>query len=267
MSNKSDKKIVKQRQKIKKEKQPSLWKEGTSLFNGISIFFQLLLYSAVNFLVAYLLTENIMMSLIIGCASGFVLYLSFSVLQTKTNRYQNDLKDLMKYVTTMTFHLKTGKNEMAAFRDTRKAMPKHIQTKIDIVLKGMETEAKLDTSCFKIYNFPALDVFHQILDIKYKHGGDPHILFNPINMMMSDEITKRDSLYRRKKSKALELYSMWGMVFAIPLLLVIMPSTLTLYKIFLSYKFVSFAIICVFYLCMIWNAVSIQKEKIDISVR
>ncbi|WP_025731650.1 hypothetical protein [Heyndrickxia ginsengihumi] len=262
-----EQKVKKAQKKVKKIKKKSLWKEGRALFSGISIFLQLMLYFCVNFIISYLLLENIVMSVILGVIGGFWSYTALSVLQVKTTRYQRYLRDLMKYVTTMTFHLKTGRNEMAAFRATREAVPKHIQIKIDKVLDIMENEARLDTSVFKEYDFPTLDIFHQILDIKYTHGGDPNVLFNPINMMMSDEIAKRDNLYRRKKGKAFQLISMWVMVLCIPLLLVIMPSTLTLYKIFLKYKIASIGIVTIFYLCMLWTLVTIQKAKVNIALK
>src|SRR5690625_5817297 len=80
----------------------------------------------------------------------------------------------------------------------------------------LRENAELKTEHFEEYKFPALDIFHQTLKIKYEVGGDTKELFYRVNQSINFEIVKKDELFRGNRYIIRRILIMIVMMIAMP---------------------------------------------------
>lgn len=243
----------------------SKWKEARTLFNGTGMTAILLLLFFLNFGYFYLTAKNLFLSVVVGIIGAIVLFFSLVVRNQKTKVYQHQLSELLKYASNMVFLLQADKNILYSLRESKNTVDPVIQKDIQKTIDILEKEARLDTNHFKRYNFPALDQFHQILQIKYEHGGSAKRMFSEVVRSMNFEITKRDELYRKKRGMAAQIYTNVGLVGAIPLMMTFIVAHL--YDQFLEVRTASSIILLIFYFSFLWNIHTVQKKVNDINIR
>lgn len=243
----------------------SIWKDVKILFSGWSIAGCLLILFAISYAYLIVASGNKWLSLIASLLGSVILFLAFFVRNKKTRVYQSQLTELLKYATTMSFFLRSGKNVFYSLEESKKCVDLTIQQDIEKTIDILQKEARLDTSHFEKYDFPALHQFHRILNIKYEKGGNAEELFGQVLKSMNFEISKRDELYRKKKDIATQIYMLVGIVAIMPLLLASL--TYNLYQQFLSYSIASDVIVISFYAAIILNLHALQKKLSDISIR
>lgn len=214
----------------------------------------------------YLISKNNTVSIIFGIVGLLFFFYIYSYQSRKLNRYQEQLSNLLKYVTNMKFFLQTGENVMYSLNSTLPTLTDpSIQKDVEKVVEGLEREAILQTEHFSKYKFPSLNQFHQNLVISYEHGGDPQELFDSVQKNMMFELDRRDELYKKRKAFAKNVYVLLGLVALIPILLRFMVADL--WDIFLSYSIVSLAILLITQAAILLLLYFTQKKKLDISVR
>ncbi|ARF67848.1 hypothetical protein B7C51_08435 [Paenibacillus larvae subsp. pulvifaciens] len=241
-----------------------MYKEVKTLFS----VWQMIIWPVCLFAISYgylvITTGTKWLSFIVSIGTALMLFHALFVRSKRIRVYQKNLKELLKYATTVAFFLRFGKNVYYSLKETQKTVSGSIKQDIETVIEKMEKEKKLDTDHFKKYEFPALNQFHQMLHIELEKGGDAKELFSPVLKAMSFELAKRDELYRRKKECVTQTYTLIGMVAFMPVLMVFM--THDLYQQFLSYP-VSQGIMAAFYVAIVLNIAAMQKRFVDISVR
>ncbi|MDR5021418.1 hypothetical protein FOL75_04955 [Bacillus thuringiensis] len=250
--------------KSKKQK-ISLWKEARLLFSGWSIAGWLAFLFVMHVGYVYSILQNISISLVAGAFGATLWFFSFTVSDRKVKVYQFQLNELLKYATNMSFFMQSGKNPYYSLIETKKTLDRSIQKDIDKTLEKLDKEAQLDTTSFEKYDFPALNQFHQILNIKYEKGGQAREMFGRIIKMMNFEVSKRDDLYRKKRGRAKTVYLILGIVAAMPLIVNFLTNNL--YKQFLSMQLPSNILLITFYTVILFTLKFAQKKKNDISIR
>ncbi|MEK4951874.1 hypothetical protein NST12_16405 [Bacillus sp. FSL W8-1127] len=243
----------------------SKWKEAKTLFNGTGMTVILLLLFFLNFGYFYLTAKDLFLSVVVGIIGAIVLFFSLVVRNQKTKVYQHQLSELLKYASNMVFLLQSDKNVLYSLQESKNTVDPIIQKDIQKTIDILEKEARLDTSHFKKYNFPALDQFHQILQIKYEHGGSAKRMFSEVIKSMNFELTKRDEHYRKNRGMAAQIYTNVGLVGAIPLMMTFIVAHL--YDQFLEVRTASSIILLIFYFSFLWNIHTVQKKVNDINIR
>lgn len=175
------------------------------------------------------------------------------------------MRELQKYTTNLTFYLKSGYNVMVALEKSKMNLDPKIQKDIDITIKGLKDNAELNTDHFRKYNFYSIDVFHQILKIKYEKGGKTGDLFNKINNSINFEIVKRDELYRKKLFARRQILMMMMMVLSIPL--IIFFFTRDLYMTFLSMGGYAIGTVVMIFILILISMCFLQRACSDITLR
>lgn len=242
-----------------------VWKEVRVLFSGWELFFHLIFLFAINFGYFYIVSKNVSVSLVVGLMGGLFFFFVFTTKNKQLRTYQENLNELLKYVTNINFFLQTGENVYYALKATKKTVNPAIQKDIDQTIEGLENEAALKTKHFEKYHFPSLDQFHQNLDIKYTYGGESKDLFGQIHKNMMFELKKRDELYRKRKGFAMNVYVLLGMVASMAILLRLI--TPELWDLFLSFPVASNLVLLITYGAILLNLYFLQKKTVDISVR
>src|SRR5690625_7058944 len=120
--------------------------------------------------------------------------------------------------------MKSSYNIMQYIEATKEGLDDEIQQDIQRTLDYLRENAELNTEHFEEYKFPALDIFHQTLKIKYEVGGDTKELFSRVNQSINFEIVKRDELFRGKRYMKNRILMMIAMILAMPLILLFMGS-------------------------------------------
>ncbi|QNK89095.1 hypothetical protein H7992_05045 [Sporosarcina sp. resist] len=240
-------------------------KELLTLFRGWEILFYMIGWFIVNYLFFYVASKNPLVSVCVGIVGALFFFFVFSYKNLRLKTYQFQLNELLKYVTNMSFYLKTGENVLHALENVKETLHTSIQKDVEKSIQGMRNDAVLQTGHFGKYDFPTLNQFHQNLVIKYEHGGDPGELFSRIQKNMITELKKRDELYRKRKAFAFSVYMLLGMVMSIELMLrFVVPE---LWDMFLSFEFASMAVLLMAHLFAFLNLFFLQKKTVDISVR
>lgn len=239
--------------------------EALKLFSGAEIAITMLFWFVATFLYFYLVSKNVVVSFGVGVLGSIFSFVVFTYQGRKLNNYQQDLNDLLKYVTNMTFFLQSGENVLYSLKSTKPTLSENIQEDVQLTIDKLENEAILDTTHFRAYEFPSLNQFHQNLAIKYEHGGNAKDLFTLIQRDMMTELKKRDELSKSRKAFALNVYMLLGMVALMPLILRFM--TPELWDIFLSFKIASIVILLITVGAIALNLRFLEKHKNDISVR
>lgn len=249
----------------KKMTKKEMFKELRVLFYGWEIILIMLALFAIHYLFYVFVSKNVLFSIAIGVIGVLFFFKFFIYPNRKLKRHQRHLSELLKYVTNMTFFLQTGDNVLHALKSVRTSVHKDIQRDIDRTIKVLEEEAVLDTSHFEKYDFPTLNQFHNNLMIKYERGGNTSELFGHIQRNMIFELQKRDELYKRRRSFALNVYVVLGMVFSMTLTLRLVAPEL--WDVFLSIPIAPLATMGITYLLLLLNLYLLQKHNLDISVR
>lgn len=212
----------------------------------------------------YLITRNIPVSVILGFVAMLFSFYHSAYLPEKLNREQYLLKELQKYATSMTFYLQSGYNVLQAMNLAKSKLDKQIKKDIEKTMMKIEEEAVLDTEHFEKYRFASLNIFHQILRIKYEKGGDARELFTKANESINFEIVKRDELYRRKKYMKLRVLMMLGMTASIPLIFVFFANDL--YEQFLTMGYYAVGINAGLFILLLISLFFLQRNATDVSI-
>lgn len=231
----------------------------------LELVIYVMMYFTINFFIFQVLLKNVQFSIGMGVFGTLFFFLVFTYPNRKLKHYQDNLNGLLKFVSNMMFYLQSGENVFYALESTRGTVNKEIDRDIDQALEILNQEGRLETDHFKKYNFPALDQFHQNLQVYYDRGGNPKELFSAIQQNMVQELKSRDELYRRRKGIRMNVVTMLLMIAVTPLILRFM--TANLWEIFLEYKWISGSIVTITYLMFLTNLYFVQKQTMDISVR
>lgn len=239
------------------------YKVARDLFEGWTIVFYLFFYTAVSTGYFYILSKNAPVSIIVGIFSSFVLFYSFNVINGVIKREDDEMREINNYVTTMVFHLKSGKNVLHALEMTGNKTESSVKEDIDLAILSIKKTGTLNLDSFKRHNFKTLDIFHQIVKIYDEKGGDTNKLFKKATKDINYEIGKRDELNTSKSYIVKQEFMMAGLSMAIPGVLVFMTGNV--YDQFLSVG-ASLIVLLVFYFGLLLNLFLQQKKRSDLSI-
>lgn len=212
----------------------------------------------------FLITEHYAVSFIVGLiAMVFAFYHSF-YLPEKMKRNLFLLKELQKYTTSVIFHLQSGYNVIDALKKSKNNLDPEIKKDIDRTIDRLEKDAILDTNHFKKYNFRPLDIFHQILEIRYNEGGDSKELFSRTSKSINFELVKYDELLRRKNALKKQLYLFLAISLSMPLIFRFMAYDLQ--EKFLSMGSLAIGLNVLLFLGALVSLFFIQKNATNISI-
>lgn len=234
------------------------------LFSGLQVLVYMFLIFVASVVYLYLVTKNIPVSILLGVIAMVFGFYHSVYLPKKLEREQYLLKELQKYATTMTFYMQSGYNVLQSLDFSREKLDKEIRKDIEKTMVKLQDQAILDTSHFKKYNFAYLNIFHQILKIKYDVGGDSKELFKRANESINFEIVKRDELFRRKKYMKSRVLMMMGIVASMPLIYVFFAKDL--YEQFLSMGMIAVGINAVMFIALLISLFFLQRSATDISI-
>lgn len=240
-----------------------LIKVSKTLFSGWSVLFFLILYTGAAGGYFYIISKNLVGSLVVGVISSFFLFYAFNLLNSRVQTKAQEMAELNKYVTSVVFYLKTGKNVLHALQATLSTSGELIKEDIEQAINSIIDTGELDLSSFKRHKFPSLDIFHNNLNIKFEQGGEADTLFRNSTKDINYEITKRDELRRKKGYVAQQEYMMTGLSMLIPVILVIVTGDL--YDQYLSVG-VTVVVLAIYVMSFVANLFFLQKKKSDISV-
>src|SRR5690625_55429 len=143
---------------------------------------------------------------------------SMVYLKNKEKKESEISKDLQLYALTMIYHLQRGENVLNSLERTKKSVGQIVEQEIDVVIKHLnKSNAQLDTSNFRKYNFKSLDIFHHLLLLKYEKGGNSKEIFKNTHEYINMEIEKREKLKGKLNSVKVLLVFMIYLSLFIPL--------------------------------------------------
>lgn len=234
-----------------------LFSIGKILFITVSIFVLTTIY-------LFLITEHIVVSMLVGVVSMvFGFYHSFYLTGMLKRRFQL-LKELQKYATSMTYYMRSGHNVLNSLSMSRENLDPEVKRDIELTMLRLEEDAVLDTSHFKKYHFNALNIFHEILEIKYNEGGDAKELFARANKNINFEIVKHDELLRAKNNTKRQLMFFLLIVLSMPLIFRFMAYELQ--QMFLSTGWMAIGLNVLLFLGALISLYFIQRNATDISI-
>lgn len=236
-----------------------------SLFTGLQLFLYLLLIFTLSTGFLYMITRSVIISIVLGLATMLALFYFGVFIPKKVKRHQYLLKELQKYATNMTFYMQSGYNIPKALENARIKLDKEIQADIDLTIEGLQKDAALYTDHFKRYNFYSIDIFHQILQIKYDKGGNTKELFTEVNKTINFELVKQDELYRRKQFMKQRIQMLIGMAMLIPSIMVF--SAASIYETFLSMGILAIGINVVLYIGILITLFFLQRASAELSLQ
>lgn len=235
-----------------------------SLFSGLQIALYLMLILALSTGYLYILTKNLIVSIVVGFITMFFFFDYLVYKPKKVAREHHLLKELQKYATHMQFYMQSGYNVLKALEETKQHLDSQIQEDIQITIDRIKKDAVLDTEHFKKYKFHALNIFHQILEIKYDKGGKTKELFSQVNRSINFEIVKRDELFRRKRYMKRNILIMMGMVSVIPLVLALMSKSL--YEVFMSIGVFAIGLNVLIFILLLISLHFLQRASYELSI-
>lgn len=234
------------------------------LFSGVQIALYMLIIFACTFAYLYVLTRNVLASTLVSLFTMAFGFYHSVFLPKKLEREQYLLKELQKYTSSMMFYMQTGYNVFQSLDRSRTNLDAQIRQDIEKTMFKLQKEAELDTSHFERYNFPSLDIFHQILKIKYESGGDAKELFTRVNESINFELVKRDELYRRKRYTKKRILIMMGIVLAMPLILAVLAGGV--YGYFLDVGLFAILVNVILFLAVLVSLFFLQRAVTNISI-
>lgn len=236
-----------------------------SLFSVAKVVITFALVFVISFGFVFITTKHLVTATFIGFLSSFTSFYFLFYLPERANREQYLLKELQKYATNMTFYLQTGYNVLKALENAKESIDPVVKRDIDKTIEILQKDARLDTEHFKKYRFSSINIFHEILKIKYEVGGKAKDLFTKANKNINFEIVKRDELYRRKKYYRSKIMVMAAMTLSMPLILVFMAKDL--YEVYLSLGFLSIGMNALLFILVLINLYMVQKETINLDLQ
>lgn len=239
-------------------------KSFRSLFSTIQMVVLMLMLFTISTVYLFLTTNHITLSVIFGAITMVIGFYILIYLPKKVSVERELLKDLQKYVMNMSFYLQSGFNVLYSLEQSKTRMSQQVTNDIQNVIDGLKENAVLDTSAFKKYHFYPIDVFHQILEIKYTKGGDARELFDKVNKALNFELVKRDELYRRKRNLKERVLMMMLMVAAMPLIFYFLQHDM--YVQFLSQGWLAIGLNLTMYVLLLISLVFLQKNAYDIEL-
>lgn len=235
-----------------------------SLFSAVQVLLSMVLIFIVSTFYMYFLNQSWGISIAVGFLT---LVFSFYFLVFIPKRMEKQvylLKELQKYATNMTFYLQSGYNVLKALEYTKESVDRQIRKDIEKTIKILKKEARLETNHFKKYRFSSINIFHEILKIKYDVGGNAKDMFTKANKSINFEIIKRDELYRRKMHARNRVYMMIAMSLSIPLILVF--SAKDLYSTYLSLGTIAIGLNVLLFVSALINLYFLQRASTDIDL-
>lgn len=248
-----------------KKKVKAFMKPILRVFTGVQITLNLFVIFLLSAGYLYLTTKDVPTSVIVSIITMFFSFYFMVFIPKKVKRKNKLLKELQKYATNVTFYLKSGYNVMKALESSKRNLDPEIQKDIDKTIAILRDKAELNTNHFRKYEFYSIDVFHQILRIKYENGGKSGDLFTKINQAINFEIVKRDELYRRKLFAKRQITLMMGMVLAMPIILYGFASEL--YNTFLTLGIFSIGTVVGTYILVLISMFFLQRANAELSLR
>lgn len=236
-----------------------------SVFTGMQVILNLFVIFILSAGYLFITTQSIPASLIVSLVTTFFSFYFLVFIPKKIKRENQLLKELQKYATNLTFYMKSGYNVMKALESSKQNLDSEIQRDIDITIKNLKDKAELDTKHFAKYRSYSIDVFHQILRIKYEQGGKSGDLFNKINQAINFEIVKRDELYRKKLFAKRQIIMMMGMVLSLPLILRFFAGEL--YLTFLSLGAISIGTVAMIFTLVLISMFFLQRASAELSLQ
>lgn len=241
-----------------------LFKSMFKIVSGIQFTLLTVLILLLSSGYLYLLTQNLLISLLVGILTTLFSFYFTVYIPKKLEREQFLMKELQKYATNMTFFLSSGSNVLQALELSKKSLDPVIQKDIDQTIDILRKKAVLNTEHFKKYKFPSIDIFHQKLKIKYTLGGNAKNLFSKVNQSINFEIVKRDELFRKKRYMRNQVVYMTFMALSIPLLLVFFAKDL--YSMFLKMGLAAHILSVLLFIANLISFAFLQKATSDISI-
>ena len=240
------------------------WKDMRFFYPALQIVVVSILLGAIVGIYMYFLSKNHIMTFIFFIIASIIGFYSLVYIPKQIEYKQNNLRALQRYTTNMTFYLQAGYNILDALKACKEQSDGIIAEDIEMTIVGLERKAILYTDQFKKYHFDGLDVYHEILQIMYKHGGDPKALFEKPTKSINTELVYTDKLYKRKKAVRKQVYFMMGLSASMPLFVVF--GTKNVYNVFLDTGFAAqFA--CVLYgLGFLISLYRLQKNALDVNI-
>ncbi len=233
------------------------------LFSLVEFVCVLGVFILINFIFQLTISKNMILSIIFGLIGGWACFHAIAVLNRQTRRYQLQLKALNHYASGTVFKLKSNLNVPDALKAIASNIHPSIQKDVQKLIMDIDKNQTISANHFLKYDFAAIDIFHQILEIRYEFGGKAADLFHQILQDIAFEIKERDKLYRKKKIASIQVFMMIAMVASIPVLLRFMAKEV--YQVFLSLQ-ISIPILITFHIVLLFNIHFLQKATIDISI-
>ncbi|MGG0656468.1 hypothetical protein [Rummeliibacillus pycnus] len=263
-----DKSITESTKKTSGKRKKYPFKEGWSnmrfFYPAIQIVVMSIVLGSIVSIYMYLLSKNLLMTFIFFIIASIMGFYSMVYIPKQIEYKQNNLRALQRYTTNMTFYLQAGYNVLDSLKACKAQADGILAEDIEMTIVGLKRKAILYTDHFKKYHFDGLDVYHEILQIMYKHGGDPKALFDKPTKSINMELVYTDKLFKRKRNVRKQVYGMMGLSASMPLFVVF--GTKDVYNVFLDTGFAAqFA--CVLYCCgFLISLYRLQKNALDISI-
>lgn len=238
-----------------------LVKDLKSILSGVQIMGSVLGVTTITTIYLYIINKDLVTSIMIGIFTGIgSLYFVVYVMK-RMEREQFLYKELQKYTTSMTFYLQSGYNVFNSLENSKKGLDKQIQNDIDKLKSNL---VEFDTSHFEEYNFSSVNIFHEILKIKHREGGNAKELFTKVNQNVNFEIIKRDELVRRKKGLRDKVLMMMGIDLLFPILFVFLAKDL--YEVYLEMGYLAIGLNLILFIAIIISLFFLQRNVTDISI-
>lgn len=234
------------------------------LFPALKLTLYLVVILAGSIIYLFLVTQHLVISVVLGFVTMAFSFYHSVYLPEKLNKEQFLLKELQKYGTSMTYYLQSGYNVLHAMNLSKRKLDGQIKRDIEKTMRKLQEKAELDTSHFEKYNFNSLNIFHEILKIKYHKGGDARELFTRVNESMNFEIVKRDELYRKKRYMKHRIMVMMGMTASMPLIFVFFARDL--YEQFLTMGYLAVGINASLFILLLISLFFLQRNVTDVSI-
>lgn len=240
-------------------------KELFNIVPAIQSVIYLFIFFFISAIYINILSANIIISIVASLPIALLIFHYFVYLPSKLNRYQNNLQNLNSYANSMVFYMGAGDNIYNALVKTKRSVRGDVKVDIQRTINKLDANAiELDTSSFNRYKFRNIDIFNQMLLIRYIEGGsDVKAMFNNILKFISFEIIKRDELYRNKRQMRATIMMMIAMGLSIPLIIALMAKQQ--YEMFLSNPLAQYMVVGYVFI-LIWNMCSSQKATCDIDL-
>lgn len=234
-----------------------------TLFTGWTVLFWFALYAFGGGFYLYLISLNLPLAIFIGLLFAFPFFYSINVLNEQRKKRLHELHSISKYVQTLVFYLKTGKNILHSFEATKMMVDELLHPDIQKTIDTLKYKGMLDITHFEKYNLKVLDLFHTNLMIKATKGGIATEIFKNTTKDINMELSKRDELDRQKQYVVTETYMMLGMVMAIPIILSV--SAEIIYVPF-TQSSAAAPFLVIYFTCIYLVVYYMNKRRIDIEV-